>query len=98
MPDIFRLRELSELREQGMQVAAQFHATLLVRFEDYAYLIHDGGLALEQRFDQFLRDLILTDNSIHVSPDEIKATDSTHDPKVTTEACALARLQDGGFW
>lgn len=73
MTDIVGLRELPELREQRVQVAAQFHAALLVCFEDLANLIDKVGLALNQRLDQFLRDLILADNSIHVSPNCIQS-------------------------
>lgn len=69
VPHILGLRKLSELREQRVQITAQLHAALLMRFEDTAHLIDDVRLPLEERLDQFLRDLILTDNSIHVSPD-----------------------------
>jgi len=69
VPHVLGLRKLSELREQRVQIAAQFHATLLMRFKDITHLIDDIRLPLEERLDQFLRDLILTDNSIHVSPE-----------------------------
>ena len=68
--DVLGLGELPELGEERMQVAAQFHAPLLVRSKDLANLIDNVGLPLQKRFDQFLRDLVLTDNSFHVSPDK----------------------------
>lgn len=68
MPYVVGFWELTELREQRVQVTAEFHAARLVRFEDLTHLIDEIGLALHQRLDQFLRHLILADNSIHVSP------------------------------
>lgn len=70
MPDVLGLGELAELREQRMQVAAQFHPPLMVRFKHIAHLIDEVGFTLEKRLDELLRDLVLADNSIHVSPDK----------------------------
>ena len=48
VPHVLGLRKLSELREQRVQIAAQFHATLLMRFEDTTHLIDDVCLPLEE--------------------------------------------------
>lgn len=88
MPDVIGFGELPELREQGMQLAAQLHAPFLVRLQHRAHLLDNLAFALKQRIDQLLGDLLLTLNSFHVAPNS-SYDDTREQPPAACDSSAI---------
>ncbi len=88
MPDVIWRGKLPELREQGMQLAPQLHAPLLVRLQHRANLLDNLTFALKQCIDQFLGDLLLALNSFHVAPNS-SYDDTREQPLAACDSSAI---------